>query len=126
MLAKFITKAIMEPGVTDQFKQVINITFGALLALLAVMAIVTKGNKHFIILFIIAACLYGTLLWFLAELKNVKLLSNEKLAALGKEKGEKFAKDKLNEFTHSDSNEDIKTHATDAVKNKLKGHFSKK
>ena len=82
IMASFVTglwESVFQPGVSPQLILATHISFTALLATLGWLIFVTHGNIHFIALFIIASLLWITVIWFIAELKSAKLLSNEEL-----------------------------------------------
>lgn len=87
-MASFITglwESVFQPGTSPQLILATHLSFSALLITLAWLIYVTKGNIHFIILFIIATLLWITVIWFISELKSAKLLSNQQLETEAKE-----------------------------------------
>lgn len=69
-----------QPGTTPQLIIATHVSFVALLLTLAWLIYATSGNIHFIALFIIAALLWLAIIWFIEELKSVKLKTNDELA----------------------------------------------
>ena len=81
-MASFITalwESVFQPGTSPQLILATHLSFVALLITLAWLIFVTHGNIHFIMLFIIAALLWITVIWFIQELKSAELLSNQEL-----------------------------------------------
>ncbi|CAL9735400.1 V-type ATPase assembly factor Pkr1p [Monosporozyma servazzii] len=68
-----------QPGTTPQLIIATHVSFVALLLTLAWLIYATNGNIHFIALFFIAAMLWLAIIWFIEELKSVKLKSNDEL-----------------------------------------------
>lgn len=71
--------SIFTPGTTPQLIIATHASFIALFATLAWLIFVTKGNIHFIALLLIAVLLWLSIIWFIHELKNVKLQDNKQL-----------------------------------------------
>lgn len=76
--------SVFQPGVTPQLIVATHVSFTALLLTLSWLIYATKGNIHFIALTTIALLLWITVIWFIQELKNVKLMSNDELTKEGK------------------------------------------
>lgn len=70
--------SVFQPGTSPALIQATHGSFGLLLLVLAWMVYHT-GSIHFINLFVIAACLWAAVTWFLAELKQIKLKTNQEL-----------------------------------------------
>ncbi|GMM54703.1 Pkr1 protein [Maudiozyma humilis] len=91
-MSSFVTglwESIFQPGTSPQLIAATHISFAALLATLGWLIAVTHGNIHFIMLFIIASLLWITVIWFIAELKSAKLLTNAELDKKAQEGDEK-------------------------------------
>lgn len=73
-------QSIFEPGTSPQLVVATHISFTALLLSL-VWLIYSTGIIHFYVLFAIAALLWLTVIWFIQELKQVQLKSNNELEA---------------------------------------------
>lgn len=86
--------SIFQPGASPQLILATHVSFIALLLTLSWLIYVTKGNIHFIALFIIAILLWLSIIWFIQELKNVRLMTNEELKNQGNQD-----KDKDNDTT---------------------------
>lgn len=71
--------SILQPGANPQLILATHVSFIALLLTLAWLIFVTRGNIHFITLFVIATLLWLSIIWFIQELKNVRLMTNEEL-----------------------------------------------
>lgn len=72
-------ESVFQPGTSPQLILATHLSFIALLTTLSWLIYVTKGNIHFIMLFIIALLLWITIIWFISELETAKLMSNEEL-----------------------------------------------
>ncbi|CCD26457.1 Pkr1p NDAI_0H02830 [Naumovozyma dairenensis CBS 421] len=90
MIAFFeaLWQSIFEPGTTPQLIIATHVSFIALFCTLIWLIYATKGNIHFCILLAIAFTLWIIVIWFIRELENVKLKSNEELG-IPKELSEK-------------------------------------
>lgn len=71
--------SIFQPGASPQLILATHVSFIALLLTLTWLIFVTRGNIHFIALFVIATLLWLSIIWFIQELKNVRLMTNEEL-----------------------------------------------
>ncbi|AMD21773.1 HFL083Cp [Eremothecium sinecaudum] len=71
-------ESIFRPGTTPQLVAATNASFAILLAVLFSLLYVTRSG-HFIALSVIAMLLWITVIWFVRELKQVNLKSNEEL-----------------------------------------------
>lgn len=71
--------SIFQPGTSPQLIIATHVSFIALLLTLSWLIYVTRGNIHFIALFVIALLLWISIIWFIQELKNVRLMTNEEL-----------------------------------------------
>lgn len=72
-------ESIFQPGTTPQLVIATHVSFVALLCTLGWLIHATKGNPHFYALFLIALCLWASVIWFIQELKSVDLKNNEQL-----------------------------------------------
>lgn len=79
--------SVFQPGTTPQLIIATHCSFVALLVTLMWLIYATSGNIHFFALFFIALLLWGSVIWFIQELKGAKLMSNEELMSEEK-KGE--------------------------------------
>ncbi|CCH62327.1 hypothetical protein TBLA_0H00340 [Henningerozyma blattae CBS 6284] len=84
-IQSLIIKSITEPGANDAVVIAIHITFCSLLAVLASMVFVTRGNIHYIFLFFIAAILYGILTWFISEIKKIQAEEKKEVKSMSKD-----------------------------------------
>lgn len=83
-------ESIFTPGTTPALLKATHASF--ILLLLSLLSLIYYTRSiHFINLFVIAGLLYGSVIWFVNELKHTKLQSNEALA--GEEKEEKKEKE---------------------------------
>ncbi|KAL3232530.1 V-type ATPase assembly factor PKR1 [Nakaseomyces bracarensis] len=71
-------QSIFEPGTSPQLIIATHVSFTALLLSL-IWLIYSTGIIHFYVLFVIATFLWITVIWFINELKQVKLKSNDEL-----------------------------------------------
>ncbi|CCE64068.1 hypothetical protein TPHA_0G02320 [Tetrapisispora phaffii CBS 4417] len=71
--------SVFTPGTSPQLIIATNLSFLALIITLIWLIVQTNGNIHFIILLSIATILWITVIWFINELKSVKLMTNEEL-----------------------------------------------
>lgn len=78
-------QSIFEPGTSPQLIIATHVSFTALLLSL-IWLIFSTGIIHFYILFVIATFLWITVIWFIQELKQVKLKSNDELEGAEKKK----------------------------------------
>ncbi|KAJ8143865.1 hypothetical protein OY671_003029 [Metschnikowia pulcherrima] len=78
-------ESVFTPGTSPALMKATHASF-IMLLLSLLFLIFYSGSIHFINLFVIASCLYAAVIWFVNELKNIKLKDNEELA---KENGEK-------------------------------------
>ncbi|KAI9205851.1 ER protein Pkr1-domain-containing protein [Polychytrium aggregatum] len=79
-LAEEIIDSILNPGIKGRVAAMMNLSFAFLILSLIVLAVLTGGNIHVLILIVISACLFASLQWFLYELsKGPPLLTNEEL-----------------------------------------------
>lgn len=85
-------ESIFTPGTTPALIKATHASFILLLISLATFIFLTK-SIHFVNLFVIAVLLYGTVIWFINELQQVKLKDNEELNAKETE-GEEIEKKK--------------------------------
>lgn len=84
-------ESIFTPGTTPALLKATHASF--ILLLLSLLSLIYYTRSiHFINLFVIAGLLYGSVIWFVNELKHTKLESNEALAG-EKEKEEKKEKE---------------------------------
>ncbi|KAG5420986.1 PKR1 [Candida metapsilosis] len=84
-------ESIFTPGTTPALIKATHGSFILLIVSLATLIFLTK-SIHFVNLLVIAVLLYGTVIWFINELQQVKLKNNEELNAKnaeGEEKNEK-------------------------------------
>ncbi|CAI5756020.1 unnamed protein product [Candida verbasci] len=91
----FITElwdSIFTPGTTPALITATHISFVLLITSLIFLIFLSK-SIHFINLLIIALILYAAVIWFINELKNVKLQNNQEL----NNKEEKVVEDNKNE-----------------------------
>ncbi|OBA23593.1 hypothetical protein METBIDRAFT_36935 [Metschnikowia bicuspidata var. bicuspidata NRRL YB-4993] len=72
-------ESIFTPGTSPALMKATHASF-ILLLLSLLFLIFYSGSIHFINLFVIASCLYAAVIWFVNELKNIKLKDNEELA----------------------------------------------
>lgn len=77
-------ESIFTPGTSPALIQATHGSFVLLILLLALLIYVT-GSIHFVNLLVIAVLLYGSVIWFIGELKAAKLKDNAEVA---KEKAE--------------------------------------
>lgn len=70
--------SVFTPGATPALVLAMHVSFVLLLVSLLLLIAYTR-NIHFINLFVIAFLLYMAVVWFVAELKSVKLKSNAEL-----------------------------------------------
>ncbi|KAI5967681.1 PKR1 [Candida margitis] len=80
-------ESIFTPGTTPALIKATHASFILLLTSLATFVYLTR-SIHFVNLLVIATLLYGTVIWFINELQQVKLKDNEELNAK-REEGEK-------------------------------------
>ncbi|KAI5951096.1 PKR1 [Candida jiufengensis] len=71
-------ESIFTPGTTPALITATHASFILLIISLITFYFLTK-SIHFLNLFVIALLLYGTVIWFINELKAVKLKDNEEL-----------------------------------------------
>ncbi|KAL6948895.1 hypothetical protein ACO0QE_001373 [Hanseniaspora vineae] len=72
--------SIFQPGTTPTLILATHLSFIALFSVLGWLIYVTKAqNIHFIMLLLIAVALWVTIIWFISEIQNIKLKSNEEL-----------------------------------------------
>lgn len=71
-------ESIFTPGTTPALLKATHGSF-VLLLLSLLFLVYYSGSIHFINLFIIAAILYALVIWFVAELRRVKLIDNKEL-----------------------------------------------
>lgn len=89
-------ESIFTPGTTPALLKATHASF--ILLLLSLLSLIYYTRSiHFINLFVIAGLLYGSVIWFVNELKHTKLQSNEALA--GEEKEEKKEKEETTAST---------------------------
>lgn len=70
--------SVLTPGTSPALIQATHASFILLILSLSSLIWLTK-SIHFINLLIIAILLYGTVIWFIGELRSVKLRSNAEL-----------------------------------------------
>lgn len=70
-------QSVFMPGATPALVLATHVTFALLVILLATFAFLT-GSIHIINLFVISLLLWGTLTWFIAELKRADNAEKEK------------------------------------------------
>ncbi|KAK6458932.1 SMK killer toxin resistance protein [Scheffersomyces xylosifermentans] len=80
--------SIFTPGTTPALITATHVSF-ILLILSLIALIFLSGSYHFYNLLAIAVLLYASVIWFINELKNVKLKTNEELEAESKAENEK-------------------------------------
>ncbi|RPA71788.1 Pkr1-domain-containing protein [Ascobolus immersus RN42] len=78
--------SVFTPGIPTSLVQATHTSF-ALLHLILLWLLYMTRSIHFVALTVIAGCLWGTVTWFLAELKKVDEEA-ERLRAVKREKGE--------------------------------------
>ncbi|KAJ3020422.1 SMK killer toxin resistance protein [Thoreauomyces humboldtii] len=66
-----IWNSVFTPGVNTRVQGAMNLSFLGLFLSLTMLAVVTGGNPHVIALIAIAACLFGSVQWFLKEMANM-------------------------------------------------------
>lgn len=71
-------ESIFTPGTTPALMKATHGSF-LLLGISLLWLIYVTRSIHYINLFVIALCLYGSVLWFVKELEQAKLKSNEEL-----------------------------------------------
>lgn len=81
-------ESVFTPGTSPALMKATHASF-IMLLLSLLFLIFYSGSIHFINLFVIASCLYAAVIWFVNELKNIKLKDNEELA---KENGDDTSK----------------------------------
>ncbi|RLV95202.1 V-type ATPase assembly factor PKR1 [Spathaspora sp. JA1] len=72
--------SVFTPGTSPALIKATHASFVLLLASLIWLIVLTK-SIHFINLFVIAILLYATVIWFINELQQGKLKTNEELVA---------------------------------------------
>lgn len=77
-------ESVFTPGTTPALITATHASFILLIISLIVLIVLTK-SIHFINLLVIATLLYGTVFWFINELQNVKLQTNEELSKKGED-----------------------------------------
>lgn len=85
-------ESIFTPGTTPALIKATHASFILLLTSLATLIFLTR-SIHFVNLLVIAVLLYGTVVWFINELQQVKLKDNEELNAQKAEAGESSEKE---------------------------------
>ncbi|KAF3992982.1 hypothetical protein FT663_00329 [Candidozyma haemuli var. vulneris] len=80
-------QSVFTPGTTPALMKALHATFILLFISLFWLIYVT-GSIHYINLSVIALLLYGSVLWFVKELEQAKLKTNEELLQEGEEKKE--------------------------------------
>lgn len=80
-------QSVFTPGTTPALMKALHATFILLFISLFWLIYVT-GSIHYINLLVIALLLYGSVLWFVKELEQAKLKTNEELLQEGEEKKE--------------------------------------
>ncbi|ODV79909.1 Pkr1-domain-containing protein [Suhomyces tanzawaensis NRRL Y-17324] len=83
-------ESVFTPGTTPALITATHASFILLIISLIVLIFLSK-SIHFVNLLVIAILLYGSVIWFINELKNTQLKSNEELEKDSKEE-EKGAK----------------------------------
>lgn len=73
-------ESVFTPGTTPALITATHASFMLLIISLIVLIVLTK-SIHFINLLVIAVLLYGTVVWFINELQQIKLKSNEELSS---------------------------------------------
>ena len=84
-------ESVFTPGTTPALIKATHGSFILLFVSLGTLIFLTK-SIHFVNLLVIAVLLYGTVIWFINELQQVKLKNNEELNAKnaeGEEENEK-------------------------------------
>lgn len=76
-------ESVFQPGTSPQLVVATHTSFFLLLCVLGSQIFIT-GNGHFIALFVIALLLWITVIWFINELNQLKLQSNEELQTVTK------------------------------------------
>ncbi|CAR23433.1 Pkr1p [Lachancea thermotolerans CBS 6340] len=71
-------RSIFTPGASPQLIVATHVSFFLLTACLSWLIFWTK-NIHFIMLLIISTLLWGTVTWFISELKSAQMKDNEEL-----------------------------------------------
>ena len=89
-------ESIFQPGTSPQLIIATHISFALLLCVLGSQIYLTK-NIHFIALTIIATLLWITVTWFIYELQNTKLVTNEDLQTAESKKTDKTEPSKPSE-----------------------------
>ncbi|CCG20601.1 Pkr1 protein [Candida orthopsilosis Co 90-125] len=106
-------ESVFTPGTTPALIKATHASFILLLISLVTFIFLTK-SIHFVNLFVIAVLLYGTVIWFINELQQVKLKDNEELNAKETE-GEEIEKKKktVNTVVDTESINEPKTTISD-------------
>ncbi len=84
-------KSVFEPGANSALVQATHGSF-FLLTLSLIWMIYTTHSIHFINLLVISSLLWMSVIWFLSELKQAKLKSNEEIAEDDAKSAEKTEK----------------------------------
>lgn len=71
-------ESVFTPGTSPALITATHASFIALIISLSCLVYVT-GSIHFINLLVLSVLLYGTVIWFINELKQIKLKENEQL-----------------------------------------------
>lgn len=74
-------ESVFTPGTTPALMTATHASFIMLILSLLLLIAMTQ-LIHFVILLTVALCLYAAVVWFVSELKNIKLLLNIKLNGL--------------------------------------------
>ncbi|KAK6204937.1 ER protein Pkr1-domain-containing protein [Scheffersomyces amazonensis] len=80
-------ESIFTPGTSPALIKATHASFISLIISLVVLIFLTK-SIHFFNLLVIAILLYGTVIWFINELKTAKLKDNKQLESESNEKVE--------------------------------------
>ncbi|CAX39905.1 V-type ATPase assembly factor, putative [Candida dubliniensis CD36] len=98
-------ESVFTPGTTPALITATHVSFILLIISLLVLIFLTK-SIHFINLLVIAVLLYASVFWFINELQQVKLKSNDELSKKESENHSKAGK------LSADATESSKTTAT--------------
>ncbi|CAH6721877.1 V-type ATPase assembly factor Pkr1p [[Candida] jaroonii] len=102
-------ESVFTPGTSPALITATHASFIALIISLSCLVYVT-GSIHFINLLVLSVLLYGTVIWFINELKQIKLKENEQL-----EKEEAEGETKKDETSKEEVRPSSKTTATAKV-----------
>ncbi|WVO18512.1 hypothetical protein L204_106231 [Cryptococcus depauperatus] len=67
-----LAKSVFEPGVNPAVVMAMNLCFFLLVLTLIGLAILTQGNRHVLLLIGMTTFLWGSMVWFVAELTRLQ------------------------------------------------------